>query len=296
MRWPPGPFYRFEKPIVEACLEAGVNYVSICDDHDAAEAVLKLDPAAREKGLKMVTGLGWTPGITNMLARKGYDELDRVDSIRVYWAGSAGDSTGFAVILHTLHIFSGQVASFQGGRMQEVKAGSEREVVEFPSPLGKVHTFHVGHPEPVTIPLYLEGVKEVTLKGGLAENYLNNISLILRSLRMNDKPWKKTALGKLFKALLPLFPVNRERSLSGARVDLIGYRGRQKVRLSYAVVDHMRRLTGIPLSIGAWMMARGEVKRTGVFGPEAPGGIDADIFLQEIARRKITVERREEYL
>ena len=31
-----GPFYRFEKPVVEAVLQAGVDYVSICDDYDAA--------------------------------------------------------------------------------------------------------------------------------------------------------------------------------------------------------------------------------------------------------------------
>jgi len=120
-----GPFYRFEKPIVEAALEAGVDYVSICDDHDAVDAVLQLDQAARDKGRRILTGLGWTPGLSNLLARKGYGELEEVESIRVYWAGSAGDSEGFAVILHTIHIFTGMVASFQEGRLVEVKAGSE---------------------------------------------------------------------------------------------------------------------------------------------------------------------------
>ncbi len=288
-----GPFYRFEKPIVEAVLEAGLNYVSICDDHDAAEAVLELDEMAREKGLKILTGLGWTPGLSNMLARKGYDELDQVDSIRVYWAGSAGDSEGFAVILHTIHIFTGMVQSFQNGAYQEVKAGSEKEIVEFPEPLGKVQTFHLGHPEPVTLPRYLEGVKEVTLKGGLAESYLNTLAKLLVALRLTNSDSKKMRLGKVFMKVLPLFPTNKERSLSGIKVVLTGVRDGKRTTLSYAAVDHMHRLTGIPLSIGTYYMAKGEIQRTGVYGPEAEGSLAPDLFLQELARRNIKVYRDE---
>ncbi|GFP27853.1 saccharopine dehydrogenase family protein [Candidatus Hakubella thermalkaliphila] len=79
-----GPFYRFEKPIVEAALAAGVDYVSICDDHDAASAVIQMDRTARDKGRKALTGMGWTPGLSNILARKGYHALERPESIRIY--------------------------------------------------------------------------------------------------------------------------------------------------------------------------------------------------------------------
>ncbi|MBT9166460.1 MAG: Lysine 6-dehydrogenase [Chloroflexi bacterium] len=291
-----GPFYRFEKPIVEAALAAGVDYVSICDDNDAASAVIQMDRTARDKGRKVLTGMGWTPGLSNILARRGYDALEKTESIRIYWAGSAGDSTGFAVPLHTIHIFSGLAPSYQGGETVEVKAGSEREIVGFPPPLGRIHTFHLGHPEPVTIPLYLEDVGEVTLKGGLVENYLNNLARLLSSLRLTNTPAKKQAVGKLMKALLPLFPVNKQKAISGIRVEVTGYRDEKKVRLTYTAVDHMRRLTSIPLSIGTYQMGKGEIRRYGVFAPEAEGAIDPDAFLQELSRRGIKVESREEEL
>ncbi|MGQ9709592.1 MAG: saccharopine dehydrogenase NADP-binding domain-containing protein, partial [Anaerolineae bacterium] len=35
-----GPFYRFEAPLVRAAIEAGVDYVSICDDWIAAKQVI----------------------------------------------------------------------------------------------------------------------------------------------------------------------------------------------------------------------------------------------------------------
>jgi saccharopine dehydrogenase-like NADP-dependent oxidoreductase len=291
-----GPFYRFEKPIVEATLEAGVDYVSVCDDNDAVSAVIQMDRTARDKGRKVLTGMGWTPGLSNILARKGYDALKKTESIRIYWAGSAGDSTGLAVTLHAIHIFSGLVPSYQRGKTVEIKAGSEKEVVEFPLPLGRVHTYHLGHPEPVTMPLYLQNVKEVVLKGGLVENYLNNLTILLSSLGLTNTPAKKQALGKVMKALLPLLPVNKEKAISGIRVEVTGSRDEKKVRLIYTAVDHMRRLTSIPLGIGTYMMGRGEIKRYGVFAPEAEGAINTDTFLQALSRRGIKVESREEKL
>jgi saccharopine dehydrogenase-like NADP-dependent oxidoreductase len=291
-----GPFYRFEKPIVEAALAAEVDYVSICDDHDAVSAAMQLDKTACDKGRKVLTGMGWTPGLSNILARKGYNSLDKTESIRIHWAGSAGDSTGFAVILHTLHIFTKSVPSYQRGKTIQVKAGSEKETVEFPLPLGRIHTYHLGHPEPVTIPLYLQDVKAVVLKGGLVENYINNMARLLSSLGLTNTPAKKQALGKMMKALLPLFPVNKKRAISGIRVEVTGFRGEKKVRLIYSAVDHMRRLTGIPLSIGAYMMGRGDIRRYGVFAPEAEGAVDPDAFLEELHRRDIEVRSEEEEL
>ncbi len=291
-----GPFYLWERPLVEAALAAGVDYVSICDDHDAVQNVLALDQAAAKKGQKILTGLGWTPGITSILARKGYDELDNTDNIRIYWAGSIGDSRGLAVILHTLHIFTGKVTSFQNGRFVEIWAGSGKESVDFPAPLGKITTFHLGHPEPVTLPRYLTGIKGVTLKGGLAENYLHYLAKLMVMFGLTSTPFGKQKLGELMKKMLPFFPTKKDRNFSGARVDIEGTRNGKKIQVSYAVVDRMRRLTGIPLSVGAYMMGQGKIKRCGVFGPEAKGAIDPGIFLQELARRGIKIEHRETLL
>ncbi len=288
-----GPFYRFERPIVEAAIEAGVDYVSICDDHDAAEAALQLDQAAAEKGRRILTGLGWTPGVTNMFARKGYDELKDVEAINVYWAGSSADSEGLAVILHTIHIFTGSVVSFQNGGFVEIKAGTGKEVVDFPLPMGKITTFHLGHPEPVTLPRYLKGVREVTLKGGLAENYLNSLAKMMVALGLTATPARKQRLGKLMKKLMPIFPSDKNRSLSGARVDVTGFKDGKKVKITYASVDHMKRLTGIPLSIGTYMMGQGKIARKGVFGPEVEGAVNPDEFLKELDRRGVRVERSE---
>ena len=289
-----GPFYRFERPLVEAALAAAVDYVSICDDHDAVADVLFLDREAAAAGRKILTGLGWTPGITNILARKGYDALEQVDRIRIYWAGSAADATGLAVILHTLHIFTGTVTTFKDGAARGVKAGSGKEAIVFPDPLGKINVFHLGHPEPVTLPRYLPGVQEISLKGGLAENYLPGLARACVALGLTATASRTQKLGRLMKKILPLCPAGPKRDrCSAAVVEIYGRRNGAAIRITFSVVDRMRRLTGIPLSIGATMLARGQVKRCGVFGPEAVGAIDPDFFLQELARRDILVRHDE---
>ncbi|HHV19456.1 MAG TPA: saccharopine dehydrogenase [Thermoanaerobacterales bacterium] len=284
-----GPFYKYEKVAVEAALAARVNYVSICDDYDAVESILPMDEKAKELGLSILTGMGWTPGISNILARKGADQLDEVEEINIYWAGSASDATGLAVTLHTIHIFTGQVTSFMNGKKVEIPAGSDRERVEFLEPLGYVDMYHLGHPEPVTLPLYIPKVKTVTLKGGLKESFLNKLAIAVARLGLTNTPSKKQSLGKILKSALPVLEKIQKPTvpMSGIRVDIKGYLDGKKQHLVYQAADNMNNLTGVPLAIGALMMGKGEITRKGVFAPEA--AVNPDRFIDELAQRNTKV-------
>ena len=67
-----------------------------------------MNDVAREKGLRVLTGVGWTPGLST-LWRAAADSLDTVEKINIAWAGNTEDSVGLAVILHSLHIFCGSI-------------------------------------------------------------------------------------------------------------------------------------------------------------------------------------------
>lgn len=167
-----GPFYRYERMLAAAAIDAGAHYVSICDNYDATEQVFELDERARERGFSVLTGIGWTPGLPNLLARAGADSLDTVKKINISWAGNSEDSMGIAVIFHVLHIFSGR------GLLRMVPAGSGKERIRFPEPIGEINVYNVGHPEPVSMPRYFPGISEVTLKGGINEELLNKLALL----------------------------------------------------------------------------------------------------------------------
>jgi len=289
-----GPFYKYEYKVARAALDAGVDYVSICDDYDAAEAVFELDAAAKKKGVLILTGLGWTPGLSNILARMGADRLDEVEAVAVAWGGSASDSEGYAVILHTIHIFTGFVPTYQHGRHRLVQAGSDREPILFPDPVGMVNVYNLGHPEPVTIPKYIK-TPNVTLKGGLSEQELNQVARWIDKLHMTRTVSRKDAVGKLIKFLGPvLFKLGQpDMPCSAIRVDVTGTKGGKTQQVTFGAADHMNAITGYPLAIGALMMGSGEIKGKGVMAPEAivpPGR-----FLEELGARGVKVYEGENF-
>lgn len=281
-----GPFYKFEAKMIKACIDAGTNYVSICDDYDAAEAALALNGEAEKAGITAVTGVGWTPGITNVLARKAADWLDEVDEIAISWGCHASDTAGKAVTLHYIHAVTGMIPSYIDGRIIHVPAGSGVERIRFPEPVGAINVFHAGHPEPITMPRFINA-RTVTLKGGLVEGYLVNLCNLLVKLRLTDTVRKKDILGNAFNLVLPRLENlgKPPETCSACRVDVTGKKKGKWTHIVYGAAAHMDVLTGVPAAVGVLVVAKGEVKVKGVTAPE--GCFEPDLFLRMIRERGV---------
>ena len=286
-----GPFYLLEEPLARAAIEARRPYVSLCDDHDAASRVLALDAAARAAGVPILTGLGWTPGLTNLCVRHAAAALDQVEAAHIAWAGSSADSEGMAVVLHTMHIFSRRVTTYAGGRWHDVPAGTEPQRIHFPPPIGPVTVFHVGHPEPVTLPRFLPGLQEVRLKGGLVEPSLNFLAVTFGRLGLTATHARRRRLASALKPLLGVLERlgPRVAPASGFVVRVRGRKDGQAVERVYSGVGHMADLTAVPLALGALWMAQGRITARGVFAPEADGGPEPQLFFAELNRRGVQV-------
>lgn len=280
-----GPNFLFAEPIARAAIAARTSLVDICDDWGPIDAILGMDDDAKAAGVTVVNGLGWTPGLTNLMARAGAARLDRVDEVRIAWGGGAADSEGLAVVMHVAYAVTGLVPTFKDGERVDVPARSEPEVVEFPAPLGRVHVSHCGHPEPLTIPRYLSATT-VTLKGGLTPDWNNRFAAALDRLGLFSSSKRIRQTATAIHAVEGLFRVGGV-PWSGARVDVIGRAGGETRTLTYSTVDKMGRLTGIPAAIGAAMIARRKLTTPGVFAPE--GVIDPLPFFAELATRRVII-------
>lgn len=289
-----GPFYLFEELLVRAAIASRTPYVSVCDDADAVAAALAHDGAARKAGVTVLTGLGWTPGLTNMLAMRNAALLDSVTDVRIAWAGAAAEADkGDAVIMHTMHIFDGDVPTFANGRRRQVRAGSGAEYVQFPDPLGTVKVCHVGHPEPVTMPDWLPGVRTVSLKGGVVEPALHMLAGLTGRLRLAGTHGRRKFWTRLLKPTIPLLSkIGGKPRLSGVVVEVEGTaKGTDApLTLRSKAVGPMAALTSVPAAVGAVWIAQGRIDRKGVFAPEAEGGPDPEAFLRAVAERGIEVQ------
>lgn len=289
-----GPFYLYEAHIAKAAIEAQVPYVSICDDHDATQQVLALDGPAKERGVTILTGAGWTPGLTNILSKKGVAMLDQATKVHIAWAGSLADTDGVATVLHALHIFTGNVPTFSQGRPTTIRAGTGKEVVAFPRPVGPVPVYHTGHPEPITIPRFIAGLDEVTLRGGLTEALVIRLTLMLTRLGLTKTPAARDRLLRVMRPFLPLIQKisGPARPTSAAHVAVHGFKNQRPTRVEMAAVGRMRDLTALPHVVASLMVGRGEVSVPGVIAPEAPGGPDPDRFLAALNELGLAVETR----
>ena len=170
-----GPYYKFGTKTLETIIDAKVNYVDICDEGDVTEEALKLDEKAKENGVTALIGLGMSPGMTNVLAKFGSDALDETDEIHTHWVLDEKDLGAGAVTLHLFHSINGEKPTFADGEVKYIKGFQEEDhlTADFGENIGKVNVFHLGHPEPISIPKNIPGVKKVANRGGFTPEMLS---------------------------------------------------------------------------------------------------------------------------
>lgn len=272
-----GPFYRFEAKLVRAALEAGADYASVCDEWEAAEAVFEqFDGEAKRRGRVVLSGLGTSPGVTNVGIRYLADQLDRVRSadVLVYQPLDAGG--GEAVVRHMLHIISGDTTVWRGGRRTAIPACSESRLAEFPR-FGRIRVWNMGHAEPVTVPRFVAGIEEVNFLMGFGRGS----SLFIRPAR-----WGLWKIARIADAFVKLIVKLEQLGSGGApaagaiRVDVWGEKNGREQHHMLCGIGQMREATGLSLAIGALMVGRKQLLTTegGVYAPE--GCIDAAVFIR----------------
>ncbi len=288
------PYPEFGTDVVEAAIEAGVSYVDICDDCSVTRAIFELDESARKAGVTICTGLGFTPGITNMLAKYGADQLDAVDEIGIFFVIALIDPIGRAGLMQAMGQFIGNVTQYIDGRLVDVPAGSSGEEIEFMEPFGKTEAYYARHPEPFTLPRYIPGVKRVINKATFSPSSVPKLFEQFVELGLfNTEP---IPVGNIFVSprdftvsFVQHTPGLRGQPKPGAsiaaNVVVKGREGSKSVTYTCLTCGWGGPLIAIPASIGAQMLGRGEVKVTGVVAPE--GAFDPKKFFAELAKKGI---------
>lgn len=80
-----GPFFRFRVAILAAAIDAGRDYVDICDDPQPTLQMLAMGDRARAAGVTALIGMGASPGIANLLAVRAGRQLDTVETVLTGW-------------------------------------------------------------------------------------------------------------------------------------------------------------------------------------------------------------------
>jgi saccharopine dehydrogenase (NAD+, L-lysine-forming) len=283
-----GPFYRFGPPVLEAAIEAGVDYVDICDDLAPTRVMLGLDERARKAGVKALLGMGNSPGLANVFVKLCADSLlDDVESVDIMHIHGGEPDEGAAVIKHRIHAMLNDIPLFIDGDFITVRqldeSGREYTVETEFHEIGRYPVYPYPHPETITLPRHIPGLQRATNLGVIYPlSYFHLTQDMVRLGVCTTEPL--IVEGK------PVIPIefavahiqsSRPALLAEAGVD--GPGGCLKVvvkgHLGGAPRTYVFQLfsrdagagegTGIPAAAGAVLMGRGRIEQTGVFPPEA---------------------------
>jgi saccharopine dehydrogenase-like NADP-dependent oxidoreductase len=300
--------WKYDLAVTKACVEAGVNGLDVSTEEDQWD----YDAAAKEKGIVFIPGVGATPGITNVMARRGADHLDEVDEIQINFAAfrCAGPAPGLLItLLWEFHPHVEERLYYKDGEFHLVGPFEGLKTVNFAGPIGDQKVCYIPHPETRTMPKSL-GAKAVSVHGCFPPHVMRLPKVMLEAGlysedRITVKGVETTPFEMMYELLLQL-PESKQAPLwaYGLIVKVYGKRDGCDVKITlwnrhpsmeeWGGTAAYYKNIAIPLSIGAQMIARGDVTHRGVVPPET--ALEPDIFIAELARRRIEIhEKIEEY-
>ncbi len=309
--------YDVNLPVMRACLHAGCHYLDLGGMFHMTRRQLELDGDFSAAGLTAVLGMGAAPGITNVLAGLGGDELDTVDTIDAAFAASATDAPPSTVFVPPYSIrtimqeFCEPSVQFIDGALSTEPPRAGRARIEFPAPIGAADCVYTLHSEPATLPTYFrdKGIRRVCWRLGLPAP-LENAILAFASAGLDSSV--PLVVGASSVAPIDVLAASIERNASTAgrpteayteygclHVEVSGQRARQPTRLVFdtlltargAPPDMAGIITAAPAAQAALMVARGESRLAGVHGPEAV--LDGNMLLDRLRSRGFVTTRRE---
>lgn len=155
---------------LEGAIAAGRNYCDIGAHGPTTEAQLRLDAAARARGVTALVGMYTDPGLDNLLAVHACSQLDCPQEIRVCFAArnlwqkaqSLRDSGRVDMSLQVqLHALSRPVRVYESGVWTAIDPLSAPQRLDVPQG-GTAVGFPIDFPEMVTLPRYLRDLRRVS--------------------------------------------------------------------------------------------------------------------------------------
>jgi saccharopine dehydrogenase-like NADP-dependent oxidoreductase len=292
-------YMRHNVPVTDAAIVAGVHLVDLGSYYPETIQQLDRHERAVEAGCRIVPGCGVAPGLTNILARLGADRLDAAEAVRLYSYITHPMWTSPGIVVTRFDASTGTSVVLEDGRLVERPSFTAEESIVFPEPYGAQAVHLVPHPEPVTLPRYLD-VRDVVFKVGYPADESRRIEVLLELGFDRDAPFELDGVAISPRRFAAAYIGSRgigptDRSANVKQVQIDGVRDGRSVTLVYDfAVEQFGRsassaITGTVAAIAADLVAGGGP--VGVHPPE--GAFDAGAFIDALAARGFTITERE---
>jgi lysine 6-dehydrogenase len=300
------PYY-FNFDMARLAVEAGVHF---CDLGGNTEIVFKqkqLADQAIAKKITVVPDCGLAPGMVNILAQYGIDQLDSTDSVRIFVGGlpqNPEPPLNYQIVYSiegVLDYYTTLSWVVRDGKRQQVTALSELEPIEFDKPVGTLEAFHTAGGLSTMAFRYEGKIPTMEYK---TLRYPGHAKLMeaMRSLGLlenepvNVKGQSVVPRDAFIASVGPRLTKPEGKDLVALRVVVSGKKAGKPKSVTFELVDRfdaehgisaMERTTGYSLSITGLMQVRGEITPPGVHTPDEC--VPAKPYIDALAQRGIKI-------
>lgn len=300
------PYY-FNGSLAGLALRAGVHFSDLGGNTEIVFEQKQLHNEAVSRGVSIIPDCGLAPGMVNILAQHGIDQLDRVQRVKIFVGGLPRDPKpplNYQVVYSLegmLDYYTTPSWVLRDGRRTQVEALSEVERVQFPEPLGELEAFHTAGGLSTMAFRYAGDVPTMEYKTLRYPGHARIMAAIRDLGLLATEPIE--VAGQQVVPREVAVTVLRERltapeapDVVALRVSVSGTCAGAPAEVSFELIDRydaehgisaMMRTTGYSLAITGMMQARGQVTGPGVLTPDE--AVAAPLYLDELQRRGIRV-------
>lgn len=293
--------------IMDACLEAGVNYLDTANYEplDTAKFEYKWQWAYHDRfekaGLTALLGSGFDPGATNVftayLAKHYFDEIHELDIIDV----NGGDhgypfATNFNPEINIREV-TADCRHWENGEFVTTPAMSKKASFTCPEEVGTYNIYRLYHEELESLAKNFPSLKRAQFWMSFSDNYLKHLEVLGNVGMTGIEPVEYQGqeivpiqfLAKLLPDPASLGPRTKGKTCIGCVVKGVKD-GKERIMYLYNIADHQEcyaevqsqaisYTTGVPAMIGAKMMLEGKWIKPGVWNIEQ---FDPDPFMEDM--------------
>jgi saccharopine dehydrogenase (NAD+, L-lysine-forming) len=281
--------------VFELALAARLDYADLI-----SEPTTRQLEAAVAAGITAISGLGATPGLSNVLVRHAADELDELRTVEISWISlrTVAPTPGLLdTILWELSDDCPTRAFYRDGQHEPAAFLEGSRLVEFAPPVGRQFVYYVPHPEVRTLPRHFPTLRDCAVRGSWRPELMQDMRVLERygllagtSLKATKQAIWERCGGARDSAAWMLY----------LKIEVGGLRDGERVRRTYDISHPpewgergVARMTGEPASVGVQLLVRHGHTCTGFVDPEQY--FDPFEFMAELERRSdIAVTCKEE--
>ena len=296
-------------PIMDACLEAGVNYMDTANYEPRDEAKFSYTwqwpyhDKFKAKGLMAILGCGFDPGQSNIYCAYAQEHLfDEISQIDIVDCNDGSHGKAFATNFNpeiNLREVTQRGKYWKDGKWIEIDPLSIACMVDYPE-VGPRKSYLIYHEEEESLVENIKGLKQIRFWMTFSDNYIKHLDVLqnVGMTRIDPVMYKGNPVIPIefLKELLPP-PSSLGENYTG-RTSIgcifVGKKdGKEKRAIIYNVCEHndcykevgaqaVSYTTGVPPVVGAMMLFQGHWGGKGVFNVEQ---LPSKPFMDEIGKQ-----------